>query len=70
MNDTPPEVQEDYRARLLALSGGERLELAASMFESARQMVLASLASITDPVEKRRRLYERIYGESPPEDWS
>lgn len=42
MTDTPPEIAEMVRARLMALSGAECFVIGARMFESARRMVLAS----------------------------
>ena len=69
MDDTSPEMRALYRSRLMELSGEKRLQMAASMFESARTLVLASLSHITDPIEKRRLLYERTYGQAPPADW-
>jgi hypothetical protein len=54
----------------MALSPGERLALAASMFESARALMRASLTHITDRTEKRRMLYQRTYGTPPPDGWA
>ena len=43
MSDTPPEIAEMVRSRMLALSGAERFRMGVEMFEAARRMVLASL---------------------------
>ena len=49
MTDTSPEIAELVRARLMALSGAERLRMGSEMFDAARRMVLASLpANLTD----------------------
>jgi hypothetical protein len=66
MTDTPPEIAEMVRARLMALSGAERFRMGVETFEAARRMVLASLPADLPPAERKRRLFERIYGESLP----
>ena len=67
MTDTSPEVAEMVRARLMALSGAERFRMGAEMFEAARRMVLASLPGDLTENERKRRLFERIYGQKLPE---
>jgi hypothetical protein len=66
MTDTPPEIAELMRARLMALSGAERFRMGVEMFEAARRMVLASLPAGLPETERKRRLFERLYGESLP----
>jgi hypothetical protein len=66
MTDTSPEIAEMVRARLMALSGAERFRMGAEMFEAARRMVLASLPADLPQVERKRRLFERVYCESLP----
>ena len=67
MTDTAPEIAEMVRARLMALSGAERFRMGVEMFDAARRMVLASLPAGLTETERKRRLFERLYGESPPE---
>ncbi len=43
MNDTPPEVERMLREKLMARSGEEHFVIGALMFDSAREMVKASL---------------------------
>ena len=43
MTDTPPEVERMLREKLMARSGEERFVMGALMFDSAREMVKASL---------------------------
>ena len=43
MNDTPPEVERMLREKFMARSGEERFVMGALMFDSAREMVKASL---------------------------
>ena len=62
MNDTSPEIARLIRERLMQLSGEERLRMAASMFESARHLVLASLPASLTESERRRELCRRLYG--------
>jgi hypothetical protein len=68
ISDTPPEIAEMVRARLMAMSGAERFRMGVQSFEAARRMVLASLpANLTD-MERKRRLFERLYGMPLPAD--
>jgi hypothetical protein len=67
MNDTPPEIAEMVRARLMARSNQERFRMGVEMFEAARRMVLASLPSELSPEERKRMLFERLYGFPLPE---
>jgi hypothetical protein len=62
MNDTSPEIEEMVRAKLMARSGEERFIMGVQMFEAARRMVLASFPEGLTDAERRRRLFERIYG--------
>lgn len=62
MTDTPPEIERIVRDKLMALSGEERFVMGALMFESAREMVKASLPKGLSEPEQRRQLFERIYG--------
>lgn len=64
MIDTPPEIAELVRARLMALSGAERFRMGSEMFDAARRMVLASLPTDLTESERKHRLFERIYGET------
>ena len=66
MTDTPPEIAEMVRVRLMALSGAERFRMGVQMFEAARRMALASLPAGLSETERKRLLYERIYGEPLP----
>lgn len=67
MTDTPPEIAEMVRARLMALSGAERFRMGVQMFEAARRMVQASLPAGLSETEHKRILYERLYGEPLPD---
>ena len=62
MNDTTPEVEQLVRRLCAGKTGAERLAMGASMFESARTLVLASLPPGLSEREIRRRLCERFYG--------
>lgn len=66
MNDTPPDVEARYRALLLARPPAERFLMGIMMFDAVRELVLASLPVGLAPAEKRRRLFERFYGDLPP----
>jgi len=53
---------------LMALSGAERFLMGVASFEAARRMVLASLSADLTEKERKRALYERIYGEPLPDE--
>jgi hypothetical protein len=61
MTDTP-EIAEMVHARLMAMSGAKRFRMGVQSFEAARRMVLASLPADLTDMERKRRLFERIYG--------
>jgi hypothetical protein len=67
VNDTSPEIERMVRDRLMALTGEERFRMGAEMFDAARRMVLASLPEGLSDLERRRQLYERVYGEPLPD---
>ena len=62
MTDTPPEIERIMRDKLMARSGEERFVMGAQMFDSAREMVKASLAPGLSKAEQRRQLFKRLYG--------
>ena len=67
MTDTSPEIAEMVRARLMALSGAERFRMGVQMFDAARRMVLASLPADLTESERKHCLFERLYGETLPD---
>jgi len=64
MTDTTPEVENKMREMMMARTGAERMMMVASMSDTARAIVIASLPKDLSPDELKRRLIERIYGES------
>ncbi len=62
MTDTPPEIERMVRDKIMARSGEERFIIGAQMFDSAREMVKASLPRELSRTEQRRLLFKRIYG--------
>lgn len=64
MNDTSPEVQAMVRAKLMALSGEQRIEMGTKSFDAARAMVIASMPADLSDLEFKKILFERIYGVS------
>ncbi len=63
MNDTTPEFAKMVRERMLALAPAERVRMCADMFDTARALVEASLPPGLDPLERRRRICRRFYGD-------
>lgn len=68
VNDTSPDIEKMVRERLMALSGAERFRIGSEMFDAARRMVLASLPGDLPDRERKRLLFERVYGERLPVD--
>ena len=62
MTDTPPEIERMVRNKLMGRSSEERFIMGAEMFDSAREMVKASLPKNLSETERRRLLFRRIYG--------
>jgi hypothetical protein len=62
MIDTPPEIERMVREKIMARSGEERFVMGAQMFESAREMIIASLPVGLSETERRRELFRRVYG--------
>jgi hypothetical protein len=62
MTDTPREIERMMRDKIMALSGEQRFIIGALMFESAREMVKASLPRGLSESEQRRQLFKRLYG--------
>lgn len=63
MSDTPPEIEKRIHDMMMSRSGAERLIMGSSMFDAARRIVLASLPKDLSDEERKRRLFERIYGQ-------
>ncbi len=66
MADTPLEIAEMVRARLMEFSDAERFRMGAEMFDAARRMVLASLSADLPETGRKRLFFERLYAESLP----
>lgn len=62
VTDTSPEVDQMVREKIMARSGEERFIMGAQMFDSAREMIKASLPNDLSEPELRRLLFKRIYG--------
>jgi hypothetical protein len=62
MTDTPPEIERTLRDKIMARSGEERFIIGAQMFDSACEMVKASLPQGLSKAEQRRQLFKRLYG--------
>lgn len=66
MTDTPPEIADMVRDRLMALPGEERFLMGVRMFDAARRMVLASMRPGMSDSERKQFLFERMYGQALP----
>ena len=63
MTDTSPRIERLMRDKLMALSGEDRFVMGAQMFDSALEMINASLSPNLSDAERRRQLFKRIYGQ-------
>jgi len=64
VNDTDPVVAAEYRRMLMALSPGQRVAMACSMFQTAKALARAGILQ-NGPLpesEVRRQLFLRFYG--------
>ena len=64
MNDTPPEIARMVREKFMARSGEERFVMGALSFDAACVMIRASFPPGLPEAEKKRRLFERLYGKT------
>jgi len=62
VTDTQHEIERMVREKIMARSGEERLIMGSQMFDSAREMIKASLPKNVSETEGRRLLFKRIYG--------
>lgn len=61
--DTSPEAAEHFHRLLMARSGEDRVRMACDMFDTARALIIASLAPhvAADPAERSVALLFRLY---------
>ena len=69
MRDTAAEMSRIQFEMMKKLSSNRRIELACEMFQTAREMIIASLPKDLSEKEFKRQLYFRTYGENLPEDF-
>jgi hypothetical protein len=65
MTDTPPEIEQMVRKMIMERSNEERFMMGVSMFEAAREMILASIPSDLPKADRRVRFFQRVYADSP-----
>lgn len=65
MTDTSPEMEAEFRKRLMALPPEGRWRRGALMFDAARTMVKVSMPEWLPEDERRRWLWQRLYPEVP-----
>lgn len=63
MNDTDPKVEAMVRARYAAMTPLQRLEIASSMFDTARAIVASSLPPGLTREQRRYAIAKRFYGD-------
>ncbi len=63
MNDTSPEVEKRFREMMMARSSAERMQMAFSMFVTARELISSSLPAHLSSEERQRLLFERMYAD-------
>lgn len=66
MTDTTPEIARLVHERMMSLTGAVRMRMGADMFTAAQRMIVASFPADLSELERKRRLFERVYGEELP----
>jgi len=66
--DTPAEFDAMVDERYRLMTPEDRVKIAASMYETAREIVLSSLPSGLSRRERRLALAQRMYGGELPEE--
>lgn len=65
MNDTSPEMEKQYYAQLMQLSGEERLKMGCAMFAAAKEIVRSSILNESPGLTERElkeKFFLRFYG--------
>ena len=65
MHDTSIEIQKIYHDLLMAKTGEERFLMGISMFQTARELAIASFPKNITDQEIRKLLLKRLYGFQP-----
>ena len=63
MKDTSDQAHEVMLAMMKKKSGEERLKMGASMFDTTKQLVLASLTGQHSDADRKTVLFQRLYGQ-------
>jgi len=69
MNDTTPDIRRIQFEMMKKLSSNRRIEFACEMFQTAREIIIASLPKNLSEKEFKEQLYFRTYGEHLPDDF-
>jgi hypothetical protein len=69
MRDTTAEIRRVQFEMMSRLSTNRRIELACQMYQTAREIIIASLPKDLSEKEFKKQLYFRTYGEHLPEDF-
>lgn len=65
MNDTSPEMEKQYYAQLMQLSGEERLKMGCAMYDAAKEIVRSSILNENPGLtegELKEKIFLRFYG--------
>jgi hypothetical protein len=68
MKDTSKDISNLYNDMLNKLTGQERMQLCSDMFDTARELILASFPKGISEKEKRKLLFLRLYGQDFSEE--
>lgn len=69
MNDTTNDIRRIQFEMMKKLSSNRRIEFACEMFQTARELIIASLPKNLSEKEFKKQLYFRTYGEHLPDDF-
>jgi hypothetical protein len=66
VSDTPDEINRIVFLEMMRRSPEERFLIGISMLSATKELIAASLPQELSPHQRRRRIYERLYGEPLP----
>jgi hypothetical protein len=69
MNDTTVDIKRIQFEMMKKLSTNQRIAFACEMFQTAREIIIASLPPNLSDKEFKQQLYFRTYGEHLPDDF-
>ena len=61
MNDTPENIDEDYRKMLMKLTGEKRILMSLSMFDLAAELMISRIKAMYTAKDFKKQIFLRMY---------